>query len=135
MKGEFEAFRQNVKREMKRIGQKGLVEKSGVSRPVLHLVMKSEREFRENHLEAISAALNIPLSKLFLSPQQLDLKLQEDEFMKEIQECLDLMVSIPEFKRAILSKCDELKIVFKDKVSTVKKKSTGLASTTLGRSE
>jgi transcriptional regulator with XRE-family HTH domain len=120
---EFNTLRSNIIKETRQAGsRKMLIEKSGISSGGISLLLSGKRDFQQNHLEAISKALNISLSHLFQSPAQVALKSQEDEFMKEIQECLDLMVSIPEFKRGMLARCDELKITFKDKVATVKKK-------------
>lgn len=122
MKNEFENFRANVNREAEKVGRKYLTEKAGLSKAVLSVIFSGKRRFHQDHMEAISEALNIPLSELFLSPEQLDLNSKEAEIMVEINECLSLMFHIPEFRRAILSECDKLKRTFKEEVDGVKKK-------------
>lgn len=128
MTSDFVAFRENVTREMKRQGLewKDLESKSGVCRTTLTVVLqpnvKNPRPLRENHMEGISEALGVPLSRLFMSPDELALNSKEAEIMVEIKECLELMVTIPEFKRGILARCDELKRMFRDEVAVAKKK-------------
>lgn len=123
MNGEFDIFRENVRRKMKHTTQKSIESVSGICHSTISATLAGKREFREGHLEGIAKALNTPLSVLFQPPEEAEVQAKEAIFMQEIKECLELMIEIPEFKRAILARCDELKrTAFKDDVEKVKKK-------------
>jgi len=121
MEKEFEIFRANLKDMAKQVGQKTIIERSGISQTVLTLLLSGKRTFKQNHLEALSRALGMPLSKLFMSTSQVQAQIKTGELMREIQECIELMLAIPEFKRGILARADELKVTFREQVAHAKK--------------
>lgn len=126
MKGEFDLFRDNLRREFKRTTLKAVQDKSGVWHSTLSELMAGKREFRESHMQGISEALGVPLAKLFASQAEIDQRQMEGAIMEELRECIELMLVIPEFRRGILARCDELKRMFKAEVDeALKKKSMG----------
>jgi hypothetical protein len=122
MKGEFETLRENLRREVKRIGFKAVESASGIDDAILYLVIGGKREFRESHLEGISSALGIPLARLFMEPDQLERSVQEESEMREVRDVIELMLRVPEIKRAVLARVDELRITFQSKIEGASKK-------------
>jgi hypothetical protein len=122
MNGDFDILRENLRREVKRVGYKTVESVSGIDDAILYLVIGGKREFRESHLDGISSALGIPLAHLFMPPDQLERMIQEDSDMRQIREVIDLMLRVPEIKNAILYRIAGLKKEFKDEIERASKK-------------
>lgn len=131
MRQDWENLRAVWNSEAKRVGQKALAEKvTPPSRPkyfnqgYISKLGRGGNQFTEEILELFSQYMGRPLVDLFSCADPAKIT-QEVTLMVEIQECLELMAALPEFKRGILAHADVLKVTFKDQVAAVKKNRAG----------
>ena len=129
MKQEWENLRTIWNAESKRIGQKALAEL--VTPPdrdkpfnfsYIAKLGRGKNRFTEEILERFSQHMNLALAVMFSSADRAKLD-KEASIMVEIQECIELMLTIPEFKRGILAHADVLKVTFREQIAQKKKKS------------
>ena len=127
MKQEWANFRTIWNSEAKRVGQKRLAEavtpadRGGpFNQAYVSKLGSGVNQYTEEILELFSQYMNRSLADLFSCSDFAKIS-KEAQLMVEIQECVELMMALPEFKRGILAHADVLKVTFREQIAAQKK--------------
>lgn len=118
-----EIFRENLASITKKRGTLAQVAaKTGIQPGLLGRVRDGKRWVTADQLDKLERGLGIPAYKMLMPSQEAEQFTEREESMREIQECVELMLRVPEVKCFMMGQLTAAKTIFYSQIEQSKKK-------------